>query len=333
MEVRQALLNRRIGHAETSADGHRCREIGEVGTAGQGIDRLNVFVHVFSGEHHASPTGLSVVLAQPGAGHLVLCIEQGNGRHLHVEWLKGKEPLLRGAVCLKRSVAIQVVGREIRQERDARRFSNLGQLLHLKAGDLQDDQVAGLNPAEDGQERLVADIAAEPDLLIGSRDGWFRLLQQMCRQGRGRALAVGAGDPDDPRGAQLEEQAHLRGDGPAVPAGNLEELVFRTDGRVGDNHVGSREIVRIMPAEAILDALPIGQLPDGILQLLSCRLIRDHHVGPRFDRKASRIDTAAKAAQAHHEDSLAGQRHIHIATHAPGPSCLDRSRPRRTSTG
>ncbi len=84
-----------------------------------------------------------------------------------------------------------------------------------------------------------------------------------------------------------------------MPTGDLEELAIRRDRRVGDNHVGGRKVVGLVPTQMVLDVRQVAQLPHRIAQLLRRRLVRHNDVGPGPGRKSNRIDAAPETAQTH----------------------------------
>ena len=190
-----------------------------------------------------------------------------------------------------------MVGRQVCQQRHVRRDVNLGQLLDLETRYLQDHDILGNDPVENRQERLVADVAAEPDLAVGAIGPC--VFEQVCRQGSGRALAVGTGDADDAGGTQLEEDAHLRCHEPPLAAGGLQEGVARRHGRIGDDDIRLLEVGRVVSPQVEFDIRESLQLPDGISQLLPRCQVRDNHAIRVPGGELRRIEPPAKAPQPH----------------------------------
>ena len=60
---------------------------------------------------------------------------------LRITGLKFKNRFLGPAIILKSSVAVQMVGRQIRNQRNRRRSLNLGELVQLKITDFQHNNI------------------------------------------------------------------------------------------------------------------------------------------------------------------------------------------------
>ena len=81
-------------------------------------------------------------------------------------------------------MTVEVVRGQVGQNRDLRGLFDLGQLLKLKAGQLQNDEVVFGKLVYQLQQRLVADIAAKEDIFTS------RSFQQMGDKSGGGAFSV-----------------------------------------------------------------------------------------------------------------------------------------------
>ena len=183
-------------------------------------------------------------LGGEAAGNVVVPVQHQQT----VRPLVGKDVLLGLDVLLHGLVYVQVVGRQIGDDRDIRA------LLHghqLEGGQLQDSDISRLHPVCIGQQRF-ADIAAQIDVLP-------RRLEQLGNNRRGGGLAVAPRYRDGFAGADLEEHLHLRGDDtPPLPC--RQQL-----GHVGPQAGGAEDHIVLQPVQVVR---PQPQLGPQALQLL-----------------------------------------------------------------
>ena len=161
------------------------------------------------------------------AGGLLCCdgiIRIKNGNVLPT--LMGKNILLGRHILRHVPVHIQMVGRQIGDDRNVRTLRHGHQ---LEAGQLQHRKIRAQHSVRLAQQR-VADVAAHPHTLSG-------LFQQLGNDGGGRRLAVRAGDSDDRTRADQEENLHFTGqNGTFLNTGRYLRHI-RAQPRCAEDHV------------------------------------------------------------------------------------------------
>ena len=176
---------------------------------------------------------------------------------------------LRGHVVLHLVVvAVQVVRGDVGDDGDVR--LEIIHVVQLEAADFQDIVIEML-----GRDLIgvgLADVAAEAHVQAG-------VLQQVVDQGRGRGLAVGAGDADLLRGVEAARELDLGHDVRAL----LPELPHQGNGardaRGLDDLVGVED--QALRVVALLEGdFPLLEFID--ILLLDLSLVRQEHVEP-FD--------------------------------------------------
>jgi len=216
-----------------------------------------------------------------------------------ISGLPAQDILFRGTVRFDRAVSIEVIRREVGDDGDVRIGFELGQVVKLKAAELEDNPVGWPNLVGDGQQAL-ADVATQPGFVCpGTQQG-------MNHRG-GRRFTVAARHANRPSAVALPEQIHLAGHAHARIARQLQVFVLFRDGGAGDHEIGIAEIGLAMFPEVLLDMGTICDLRQGGRQF-ACRFEIGHrYQGALIGQKADSADPASKGAQPHHGHALAAK--------------------------
>ena len=87
----------------------------------------------------------------------------------------------------------------------------------------------------------------------------------------------------------------------------MKKLIIAGDSGIGDDNIGLLEISRVVRTEMKFDAVKVSELVNGIAQLLGGGQIRYDYLRTGVVCKFGNINPAAKVAQAHYQNSLAGK--------------------------
>jgi hypothetical protein len=209
-------------------------------------------------------------------------------------------------VFVHAGVPVQVVRRDVGDQRNVTRALDAMPVLKLKAAQLKHHDVFRADFADAVQQRLPA-VAAQPHLaglrlyaghascgaarrgLVGPFAFEFRLrafkhlAQHLVAQQRAGGLAVAAGDADGAPTASFDEQAHLHRDFRAGIARELQVLVVGAHGWAMDHDLGVAEVFFAVLTQAVLQRQP--------------RKLRQAVAQHRFVTKVGYDDAFAKACQ------------------------------------
>ena len=174
-------------------------------------------------------------------GGVVVAVGVGRVEHQQVLRLL---PLINGTlgvdIILKILVLIQMIRRQVRDDRDVRTADHA---VKLEGAELEHDQVLRAHIGKPAQQRL-ADVAAEEHAkALG--------LHELGNDRRSRRFAVAARHGKDAAGAEREKQLHLRGDEAAALAGRLQVLVKGQQSRRTENDI------LVKPLEIVLAELQL----------------------------------------------------------------------------
>jgi hypothetical protein len=208
-------------------------------------------------------------------------------RRLVVEDLAlGRPVLLHGWV------AVQVVRRDVCDQGNVRAPA---QRLELKAGKLHHHPARRAHLLELAQQR-PPDVAAHEHVAPGGAE-------DLAFQSGGGALAGRAGDAQDRRRAQGEEQLDQAAQPDAAPTGFGQQHMVGRNARRGVHHVDISNISDAVTTQAILDLS--SKVRHRLDQLLGRLLIRHAHTGPMREEKPRQVQPLAR--QANHQGTLASQ--------------------------
>jgi hypothetical protein len=220
-----------------------------------------------------------------------------------------EDPELRRAVVLEARVAVEVVGREVEQDGDAR--PKRVDVLELKARELADDPRVLGERAVQARER-VADVPRDRD---GGRCGPEDRTEKLAR----RRLPVRARHADDRIGEEPEAELDLAPDGQATLARGGHEGCLRRNAGAFDEQVHAVEQLGVVRAEDDFDAV-LAKPP----RVQPCVAIDadDRHAAPG-KRERRRLP---RAREAEHERSR-GRKRGH-GTRVPGAPLAREASPR-----
>ena len=220
--------------------------------------------------------------------------------------LPGEEIPLRGVVGGACVVDVQVI---LAGERHDRHLRAAPERLELERGELEHNQIVRAEPVhlvEDG----VADVAAEQDVTAGR-------LEHRCDERGGRRLPLRAGDPDDRRGAEPEEELHLAPHRHAALGGTAERRRVGTHAGDPEDEVGlfdRRGLRALAERERDVETREPGA---ALLELRRPLRVGDRHPRAVPQEEPHERDGGAPLAQADDRDvpprELVGSAHTGVA--------------------
>jgi hypothetical protein len=154
-----------------------------------------------------------------------------------VRLLRREDPRLRLAVLGERPVAVQVIGRDVQETRDAR--PEALDPLELEARHLRDRDLRGDVHGGDQRHAEVPARERAPS----------RALEREADEARRRALPVRPGDGHDRAGEQLEGELDLAADGDAATHGSGEERRVARHAGARHDEIDAGEEPRAVVAE------------------------------------------------------------------------------------
>jgi hypothetical protein len=234
---------------------------------------------------------------------------RGPSRQLHhVRIVRVQDPAAPGARVAEEAllvrevggdvaVPVEVVGREVEEQADVGRKSvRIGE---LEGAQLDDDPIGLLLPHRDLGERS-ADVAARQ----GAQSAGLEDL--LAERGR-RGLAVGTGDPDDPRGEVSVGELDLRDARRARVAELSPDFGRRGDAGTHHHEIGGAYPAEIVPADLGLDSLRAQFRCRRFLKLPG-RDVAGVHLGPVALRQPRGGDARGSESEHGHHVSRADER-------------------------